>query len=1160
MAVLITKQESVRQYADNEIQMVRGSSGKRPGFPKRRKLVLSFEDEEEDNRVTLLNGEETSNQVKLCQCTELSGGANPKKPSCCQSSESTVENTNFSDELINLGSPRRNMRILSKKRRRKCLDGRGPSKRHPSLSNKKKGCMLQEESEEEEDREDSPGTSSMTKTAINQQRMALDFEVSDDKRNSKDCSNTSEKNKFLQNESIQKGMCEGKKMRTHIGDVNKLNSRKAIGKAQVAQHPPKGRTSDKKNSERNSDSSSSKKVSVSNFFAKGNGDGSDDDWNESKEKPRISTAQVDVQKTEEEFESSDSRRISARHRCATNKKFSFEGDYLFGDWIDDEEDVVLSFEEITVSSYSSYATVKGGSRSTSVPTKGSIKDIKRKQDNNGKGSSVNSSPSSSSSSWKSASICDRKSMDRSSNGNIKVEKKRHVKCHQCQRNDRVTVVPCMKCKEKVYCIQCIKQWYPELSEEEVSETCPHCSRNCNCNLCLHSSGFIKTSQRDLDDSEKVRHLHYLINQLLPILKQIHQEQIEELEMESHIQGVPSFSIEVKRSTFYDDERVYCNHCSTSIVDLHRSCPKCSYELCLNCCREIRKDEFLGSHDRVLYQYVNKGNDYMHGGDPLPGTLDMERARDQVEPVIRWVANDNGSITCAPREMGGCGSCLLELKHLLQEDWISTLEARAQKILDDCKTTHAISWPILQESDPKRLRRAAFREGSCDNYLYCPDSLDVMRQEELFRFRSHWARGEPVIVQNVLEQTSRLSWEPMVMWRALCEHNDSSVSTKMSEVKAIDCLAGCEVEISTRKFFKGYIEGRTYKNFWPEMLKLKDWPPSDKFDDLLPRHCDEFISALPFPEYTDPRVGFLNLAVKLPAHVLKPDLGPKTYIAYGLAEELGRGDSVTKLHCDMSDAVNILTHTAEVVLTDEQRSAIETLKKKHEAQDEKEHFGNLKLNNGSSLENVCQVGMFHDVIKDGNASERSEKAGNILEECVEEQPCSSFSSMEHIDERGGALWDIFRREDVPKLKEYLVKHSTEFRHTYCCPVDQVIHPIHDQSFYLTMEHKRKLKEEYGIEPWTFEQRIGEAVFIPAGCPHQVRNLKSCTKVAADFVSPENLHECLRLTEEFRRLPKNHKAREDKLEVKKMIVHGVNQAVQELEQLTNTSMKTCGFIWE
>lgn len=43
------------------------------------------------------------------------------------------------------------------------------------------------------------------------------------------------------------------------------------------------------------------------------------------------------------------------------------------------------------------------------------------------------------------------------------------------------------------------------------------------------------------------------------------------------------------------------------------------------------------------------------------------------------------------------------------------------------------------------------------------------------------------------------------------------------------------------------------------------------------------------------------------------------------------------------------------------------------------------------------------------------------------------------------------------------------------------------------------------------------------------MQSCIKVALDFVSPENVNECIRLTEEFRVLPPNHRANEDKLEV-------------------------------
>ena len=102
-------------------------------------------------------------------------------------------------------------------------------------------------------------------------------------------------------------------------------------------------------------------------------------------------------------------------------------------------------------------------------------------------------------------------------------------------------------------------------------------------------------------------------------------------------------------------------------------------------------------------------------------------------------------------------------------------------------------------------------------------------------------------------------------------------------------------------------------------------------------------------------------------------------------------------------------------------------------------------------------------------------------------------------------------------------------------------------YLNAEHKRRLKEENGVEAWTFEQNLGEAVFIPAGCPHQVRNLKSCIKVAFNFVSPENLQECIQLNQDYRLIPQGHRAKEDKLEVKKIILYGMESALEELNSL-------------
>ncbi|KAH9322175.1 hypothetical protein KI387_016814, partial [Taxus chinensis] len=790
-------------------------------------------------------------------------------------------------------------------------------------------------------------------------------------------------------------------------------------------------------------------------------------------------------------------------------------------------------------------------------------------------------------------------------------------CHQCQRNDKGRVVWCSKCNKR-YCVCCIERWYPEKSEEEIAKACPFCRGNCNCKACLRRGGRLKVQQKKTTDADKINYLHHLISTVFPVLTKIKDEQKLELEVEARIQGMTAENLEIPSSEICSDERLYCDNCNTSIVDLHRSCPDCSYDLCTSCCCELRKgcqpggDEAQSAHQQSMKRVSTENMEMEVSKGRTGWTWQLQSPNSHSanlhQPIPDWKANDDGSVPCPPKERGGCGSNLLNLKNIFGSNWVADLLNNAKEtgmceLTESLKESHPCSLCSKPDSQDNselscKLRLASCRGDGSYDFLYCPTAQDF-KGESLKHFQEHWAKGEPVIVRNVLEDTSGLSWEPMVMWRAFRETTPGKFKEETKTVKAIDCLDWCEVEINIHQFFKGYLEGRMHRNQWPEMLKLKDWPPSNYFEERLPRHGAEFISALPFQEYTHPNCGILNLATKLPADCLKPDLGPKTYIAYGTQYELGRGDSVTKLHCDMSDAVNVLTHTAEVKFSIEQQTKIEKLQKKYREMDLNELYGNSQRVNkfvrvkkrgrptkaesevqmiGSEQASIGEssftksfemhqkydengykmTGEFdmqpqeHNIKKNENKPEISEiaescdfklKGADSKSSIKSEVSGKRNSSFNH----GGALWDIFRREDVPKLQAYLQKHSKEFRHIEAAPVKSVIHPIHDQTLYLNAEHKKKLKDEFQVEPWTFEQQLGEAVFIPAGCPHQVRNLKSCIKVALDFVSPENVHECIRLTEEFRLLPKSHRAKEDKLEVKKMILHAVNSAVTELNSL-------------
>jgi len=95
-------------------------------------------------------------------------------------------------------------------------------------------------------------------------------------------------------------------------------------------------------------------------------------------------------------------------------------------------------------------------------------------------------------------------------------------------------------------------------------------------------------------------------------------------------------------------------------------------------------------------------------------------------------------------------------------------------------------------------------------------------------------------------------------------------------------------------------------------------------------------------------------------------------------------------------------------------------------------------------------------------------------------------------------------------------------------------IHDQQTYLSEDLLVELRETFGVRSWRIYQRVGEAVFIPAGCAHQVCNMADCIKVACDFVSIENVDRCSSVTSEFRRETKGKRAwREDVLQLKNMV---------------------------
>ena len=176
-------------------------------------------------------------------------------------------------------------------------------------------------------------------------------------------------------------------------------------------------------------------------------------------------------------------------------------------------------------------------------------------------------------------------------------------------------------------------------------------------------------------------------------------------------------------------------------------------------------------------------------------------------------------------------------------------------------------------------------------------------------QARWRRGEPVVVGS-LDREFELPWGP----HGFLERFGAE------QVNMIDCRDGKSVHwLTLAHFFAGYTKPWTRAKcpdtFRRMMLKLKDWPPNTDFRDKMPEYFDDLMEALPFPQYTH-RDGVLNLARHFPPDCVPPDLGPKMYNGFGqkhawrgMDPAVAKGGH-TNLHCDVSDAVNVMVDVYE----------------------------------------------------------------------------------------------------------------------------------------------------------------------------------------------------------------------------------------------------------
>ena len=353
-------------------------------------------------------------------------------------------------------------------------------------------------------------------------------------------------------------------------------------------------------------------------------------------------------------------------------------------------------------------------------------------------------------------------------------------------------------------------------------------------------------------------------------------------------------------------REVCDVCETSLFNYHWTCKHCGTIVCIDCFEERKagtirwkpktkadkeeRDSFFwlkcqkrGEHDLLLTQITT--------GDAL------------------LILNKNIHKLCDYRNVTQNCGCSLRTKNCLRvqskkvlqdrEQEISQQELRKEIKLQRYKAKHASSYRlgVLEMKQIGQIVQFAYvSQGKVVKVLEPSESEDCYRL-----FQDQWEKGKPIVVANTTRNIRKYSWSP--------EYFSSRFGNEKHVM--IDCQNGNAINRVAMKFFWdgfGSFRKRLPRDCEQKcVLKLKDWPTSDDFSNVMKDHFEDIMKSVPLADYTN-RNGKLNLVRYLPEYFSRPDLGPKMYSAYSQAHPSTQGS--TNLHLDVSDAVNVMVHTSK----------------------------------------------------------------------------------------------------------------------------------------------------------------------------------------------------------------------------------------------------------